>query len=339
MKRYLVWSVVAVIAACSWGAAAGDSVTLIDDSGESVHVHRPVERLASVYGAGTYYVYALGAGERLVAGWFIGVKGVAQAPDALLRLEPRLAQILAFGEPNTEELVARGVQLVLADGSRHGAFAEQMSDVGVPVLQYLVETPEALRDAMLLTARALGDEARSRAMQFAYDYTRIFGTLRENVEGVPTEQRARVLFLGTDKQTVASGEMFQSRLIAAAGGISVSEDLSGYWNEVNLEQILLWDPDVIILPPYGLVQPADLYADEDWASVRAVRTAQVYRMPRIIAPMDTPVPESLLGVLWIADVLYPGQVPLDLEKEAERFYRTYYSLELSEAELASLAQR
>jgi len=314
-------------------STAAEFVELVDQTGRTVFIEGPIDRIASVYGSGTYYVYALGAQARLVAGWYVGVKGLSQASEAMFRLEPRLADLLLFGDPNVEELVARGVDFVMVDGSRHGAFAEQMTDLGIPVLQYLVETPEALKEAVRLTAAALGDEATERADRFGGDYERVFASVEESLAGIPFGERTRVLFLGTDPQKVASGEMYQTYLIEAAGGVSVSAELTGYWNEVGLEQILLWDPDVIVIPPYGSVQPSDLLENADWAAIAAVRDGRVVRMPRLIAPMDTPVPESLLGVVWMANVLYPDLAPFDLAGEAIGFYSTYYDYELTESEL------
>jgi iron complex transport system substrate-binding protein len=119
----------------------------------------------------------------------------------------------------------------------------------------------------------------------------------------------------------------------------VTGELTGYWNEVNLEQILLWDPDVILVPPYGPVQPANVLEDPDWAAIGAVRDRRVHRMPQVIAPMDAPVPESLLGVAWMASVFYPDLIGLDLAAEIERFYAFYYGYDLTEAELEHLTGR
>jgi iron complex transport system substrate-binding protein len=324
------------VVAVAWVGLAEDAIEIVDQTGATVRISQPVERLASVYGAGTFYVYTLGAADRLVMAWYIGVKGIANATEAMSRLEPRLEEILSFGDPNVEEIVARDAQLVLVDGSRHATFAEQMAELGVPVIQYLVETPEALAEAVLLTGKALGPEALGRANAFLDDYDRVLSAVADDVEGLAPEERVRVLFLGTDRLQVASGDMYQTYLIEAAGGISVSQELAGYWNEVNLEQVLLWDPDVILIPPYGPVQPADVLNDPDWASIRAVRDGRVRRMPRVIAPMDTPVPESLLGVAWMANLFYPDRVRLDLRTEVDRFYAFYYGYELTEAELDRL---
>jgi iron complex transport system substrate-binding protein len=62
-------------------------------------------------------------------------------------------------------------------------------------------------------------------------------------------------------------------------------------------------------------------------------------MPRVVAPMDTPVPESVLGIVWLAGVLYPERTTLDMATEATAFYSTYYAYALSAEELAHLAGR
>ncbi|MFC2077900.1 ABC transporter substrate-binding protein [Candidatus Bipolaricaulota bacterium] len=325
-----------LVLAAVWSAGAAEAVTVVDQTGRVVTLSGPVERIASIYGLGTYYLYALGVQDRLVAGGYVGVKSVAQASEAMLRFEPRLEELLVFGDPNVEELIARGAQLLLVDGSRHAGFAEQMTDLGIPVLQYLVETGDAMKEAVRLTGRALGGEATTRAEAFIADYDRILETVAADLANLQEEERLRVLFVGTSPLRVASGEMYQTELIEAAGGLSVSVDLFGYWNDVNLEQVLLWNPDVILIPPYGSIQPGDLLENPDWQAIRAVRDGRVYRMPRLIAPMDTPVPESILGIVWMAGILYSDLISLDLAEEAARFYATYYDFVLTEDDLALL---
>jgi iron complex transport system substrate-binding protein len=326
----------ALCACCTFAVWATEPIELTDQAGVTVTIVPPVERLVSVYGSGTFSIYALGAGDRLAMAWYVGVRGIAQASEALRRLEPRLEDILNFGDPNVEEMIARDADLILVDGSRYGAFADQMNELGVPTLQLLVETPEALMESLALLGRALGEEATQRAAALSADYDRVTTAVQDSLADLQTPDRVRVLFLGTDPLTVASGDMYQTLLIEAAGGVSVTEDLVGYWNEVNLEQVLLWNPDVIVIPPYGPVQPEDLTGSPDWQAVRAVQTGRVHRMPRVLAPMDTPVPESVLGVLWMADILYPGCVALDLADEARRFYATYYDYALTDAEIEQL---
>ncbi len=337
MKRWLAVGIAVSLSVSLLVTAFGqDVVQVVDSTGASVLVPQPVERLISVYGPGTYLVYALGAGDLLVEAWYVGVKGISQAWESMFRIEPRLSDILAFGDPNVEDVVARSAQLVIADGSKHGAFAKQLGDLGIPVIQCLIETPEQLQQATVTLAQVLGPEAKRRAALFLYGFLRITDTVEHDLRGIVSAERPRVLFVGTDPLKVASGDMYQTWLIETAGGVSVSADLRGGWNTVNLEQILVWNPDVVVIPPYGPVKPADLVANPDWQAVRAVRENRIYRMPRVFGPMDTPVPESLLGVLWLANALHPGAISLDIAAEMNTFYTTYYDYSLSEAELQLL---
>lgn len=333
-----IWTAAVLLLLCMVSGLAQSETTIADQSGRSVVIPLPVETIASVHGIGTYYVYALGAGDRLAIAYYIGVKTLSKASEAMLRWEPRLPEILSYGDPNIEELVASGAQLVLADGSQHEAVAEQLRELGIPVVLYRAETPEELKEAVTLTAAFLGSAAEVKANAFIEDYDRMVDAVSQDLSSLDEDGRARVLFIGTDLTKVISGEMYQTYLIEAAGGVSVSSKLFGSWNEVNLEQILLWNPDVIVIPPYGLIQPADILENPDWQALDAVQSGRIYRMPRIIAPMDTPVPESLLGIAWMAKTFYPELVTLDLAEEVVRFYADYYQFALTDEEVAQMTR-
>lgn len=330
-RRKALWMAVALVGSLV-GSAWGETVTVVDMTGRAVAIPQPVERLECVYGIGTFYVYALGAGDRLVAAWYVGVKSAAQAPAWLHAIEPRLDALLYAGEPSVEQLAALDADLVIGDASRFQTFATQMEDLGVPTILFAPETPQGVVDTSLALGAALGESAAARAAQLTADYWRVFSTAQAVASSVPVEERPRVLFVGSSPLHIASGPMYQTSLIEAAGGVSVSADLVGSWNTVNLEQVLLWNPDVIIIPSYGSVSAADLLANPDWQSVRAIQTGRVVKMPRVFAPMDTPLPESVLGVEWMSSVFFPERSTFDVRGEAVAFYKTYYNYALSPSE-------
>ncbi len=325
------WLVATLVVALALAAAA-QTVTVTDTTGHAVTVEQPVERIASAYGIGTYYVYALGAGDRLVAAWFVGVKSAAQAPASLRAMEPRLDTLLRAGDPNVEDLAAQGTDLVLADAAQYAAVAGPMSDLGVPTLILGPETAQGVVDTALLLGAILGEEAQARADALAAEFTRVYGKAAVAATATPAGSRPRVLFLGTSLSSVASGAMYQTQLIEAAGGVSVSADLVGSWNTVNLEQVLVWSPDVIVIAPYGNVTVESITESADWQSVRAVRARRVFKMPRVFGTMDTPLPESLLGVEWLTAALYPDRALFDVRSDAIAFYQAYYGYALSTEE-------
>jgi iron complex transport system substrate-binding protein len=334
MKRY--WMLLAAVAWVVLGSAAHaeTTVTIVDSTERAVELTLPVERVVTAYAMATFYLYALGAGDLLVGAWYIGVPTLGAAPEVLHRLEPDLAAKHFGGQPNLEEVVARSPDWILVDASRHAQFADLAEEVGLAVTRLAVETPDAVVDVVHRLAPALGADAESRADDLGETYRVALDAARRATEGV--EEPPRVLFLGSTPQLVASGEMYQTHLIAAAGGRSVAADLVGYWAEVSVEQIYAWDPQVVILPSYAAFAPEDLLTDPEWAPISAVRESRVYRMERLFAPWDTPVPDSFLGILWLAECLHPGRVPIDLRDEVRRFYAAYYDYEVSESELDRL---
>ena len=330
MKKILLVS--ALVALFGVLAVAG-TVTVIDQAGRTVTITQPVTRIASVYGIVTYYVYALGAGDRLVLANFVGVKRADKVPAALKKIDPNLTKKLYFGIPNVEEIAARSPDLVLANPAKNQGLDKLLSELGIPTIEYIPESPQRLKQALLLTGKALGQAAYARAQAFGNDYDRIIKTVTTAIARTP---RTSVYFCGTNKLRVASGDMYQAKMIALAGGELVSKGLTGYWNNVNLEQVLAWNPQVIVIAPYGNVTPQDILNDPDWQAIAAVKAGRVYKMPQVIAPWDTPVPDSLLGVLWLSEVLHPGKVGIDLPQEIKHFYATYYGYTLSAVEINRL---
>jgi iron complex transport system substrate-binding protein len=201
---------------------------------------------------------------------------------------------------------------------------------------YDAETPEALKEAVLLTGQILGPHPTAQANAWVRYYESIVESIEEKVAEIPIDNRAEVLFTGTEPLRVASGDMFQSYIIETAGGISASSDLSGYWNNIDLEQVVIWNPDVIIVPPYGGASVEAIIESEEWQILDAVKDGKVYRMPKLVAPWDTPAPDAVLGIIWMAQQLYPDLIDLDCSTEAEYFYNTFFDYEITEEELAAI---
>lgn len=334
--RIVAISVLLLVVVPVFALAASTSVQVVDQSGRTVSVPQPVTRIVSAYGISTYYVYALGVGERIVNAWYVQINGLSKAPDGLWKMEPNLDTKLSGGTPNLEDIVSRNPDLVLTNPTKHGDLADRLIDLGIPAIQYTAETPEAMKEAMLLTGEALGAETASRAQDFAAYYDRMMAEIAEATTAVTPSERLRVYFCGSSPLRAASGDMYQSLMIDAAGGASVTAGLRGYWNDVNIEQVLVWNPDVIIITSYGGLTPQQILNDPDWQTISAVKNDHVYKMPALAAAWDTPVPDSLLGIIWLAHALYPAEITISLESECSAFYSRFYGYTLSNEEVARL---
>ncbi|MFH1609048.1 MAG: ABC transporter substrate-binding protein [Candidatus Bipolaricaulota bacterium] len=320
-----------VIAVLAVVPGLGQRISVVDQAGRTVAIPAPPARVASVFGVATAYVYALGAGDLLVGARYLGLPDSPLARQVMARIDPVWEGKAFPAEVTVETLVALRAELVLA-GTRHLPLAGLLGEVGIPAAVYAPETFAAVREATRLTGAVLGREEEAHELIELFD--EVLAEVAQRM-GQGGSTLPRVLFLGTAPLRVAVGGMYQTQLIALAGGRSVAEGLPGAsWQSVNLEQILVWNPDVILIAPYGTVRPDDIVQNQDWQSVTAVKTGRVWKLPQLLFAWDTPIPESVLGILWVAERLHPGRVGLDIAGLASRFYSQFYGVDLSEDEVA-----
>ena len=314
-----------------------DRVTVVDQGGRELTIAQPVERLASPYSLATYLAYGVGAGDRVVAAGFLGARdpeGIA----AMTRIDPRFPDLVAFASQettNVEAIAALAPDVVFA--SARSEWIASVEAIGVPVVVFDGESREQLIGAMRLAGALFGPDAAARAEAWVAYFEEIVDQVVAFTSVL--DELPRVLFTGTERTRVASGEMYQSFLVTAAGGVSVTAELGGFWNDVGVEQVIGWSPEVVLVPPYGRASVAAVVEDPTWRTVPAVREGAVYRVPKLVAPWDTPVPDSALALVWLTEVLHPGLVGLSCVDETAFFYRRFYQYDISPEEAAGLCSR
>ena len=315
-----------------------ERITLTDQAGNQVDINLPVARVISAYGPVTSIVYGVDGEEQMVSASYLGARDPFGS-SVMEKMDPRFPGIkgddsFSQGEFNIEEAATLDPDLIIANA--RSTWLESAEQLNVPIFLYDAETPEKLKEAVLMTGQIFGPNSSVQAQAWVHYFEAVIERIGNQVSNVPEEDRLNVLFTGTEPLRVASGEMFQSYIIDAAGGNSVTTDLVGYWNNVNMEQVVIWDPDVIIVPPYGGASVEAITDSPEWQILDAVKEGRVYRMPKLVAPWDTPSPDAVLGIIWMAQQLYPEQVDLDCATEAEYFYQTFFDYEITEEELGTI---
>jgi iron complex transport system substrate-binding protein len=314
------------------------SVTVTDQSGNTVEIPQPVERVISAYGPVTSMVYAVDAERALVAAGYLGANDPLGS-TAMENIDPRFPDLISndiFSQStfSVEEAAKHDPDLILANA--RSSWLETVGELDIPIVLYDAETPELLKGAVLLTGEIFGPHAAAQAQAWIDYYDWVTDLIADSTQGLSAEDRPNVLFTGTAPLRIASGEMYQSSMISIAGGISASAELTGYWNEVNLEQIAAWNPDVIIVPPYGGATVEAITEDAEWQILDAVQVGEVYQMPKLVAPWDTPAPDSVMGIIWLSQVLFPDQVELDCQAQAQYFFNTFYDYAIPAEELEAI---
>jgi len=135
-------------------------------------------------------------------------------------------------------------------------------------------------------------------------------------------------------KTNPSGSVLD-KLIDLVGGNNVANSLSqgntSSGVQVSIEQVISWNPDVIITTDPDFY--AKVYNDSNWQSINAVKNHEVYLSPQ--SPFkwfDRPVGANMIiGVPWTAKVIYPDQYKdIDMVGATKEFYSNFYHYDLSD---------
>jgi len=114
---------------------------------------------------------------------------------------------------------------------------------------------------------------------------------------------------------------------------------SGGHAQVNLEQVLLWNPDYILAGSFRGKESAYRYitTDHKWASINAVKSGKVFKIPtQPLGWLDHPPSINRIpGIIWLSEIFY--DYPKEKAKaDIIQFYQLFYNYHLSDEEYASL---
>ena len=141
--------------------------------------------------------------------------------------------------------------------------------------------------------------------------------------------------VGNDGLKTYPSNSTHGQLIDLVGGKNVANSIShgnttsGF--QVSIEQVISWNPDVIITTDPEFY--AKVYNDSNWANINAVKNHEVYLSPQ--SPFkwfDRPVGANMIiGVPWTAKVIYPDQYSdIDMISVTKEFYSDFYHYDLSD---------
>ena len=252
---------------------------------------------------------------------------------------PLLGQLYGGkGELNLETLLESGAQVVIDVGEAKGSIVEDLD-----ALQEQTNIPFVHIDAALAsmdeTYTLLGDllgmpdEAKTLADYCRSTYDRAL-TIADSVE------KANLLYITGDAglNVIAQGAYHAEVIDLLSNNLAAVDDPSskGTGNEVDMEQILNWNPDVILFAPDSIYDTVG--DDATWQGVTAIQNGAYYEVP--MGPYNwmgfPPSVQRLLGMLWMAKVLYPEAADYDLYTEAAQYFKLFYHCDLTREQYDAL---
>ncbi|MFN3652684.1 MAG: ABC transporter substrate-binding protein [Armatimonadota bacterium] len=271
-------------------------LTVTDDEKRQVAIPAPPRRIVSLAAAHTETLFALGAGERVVAA------------DSYSDYPPEakhLARLRCFPRVPLEELVALRPDLVLIL-TQEDEEISQMEAAGLRVLKIFPETLDAAWDRILLLGRIT--EREQRAQEIVDDIRRRVTRVERSLQGV-TPRTVMFELDASDpaRPYVAGSGGFYGQLIPHAGGRNVFEDLRGPSGQVSAEQVIARSPEVILLgdtrSPVLPQSPELVRQRPGWGRISAVREGRVFGIDS--DRITRPGPRLIEGLEEIARRLHP----------------------------------
>lgn len=303
-------------------AQAGFPVTVTDVAGREVTLEQEPKRLVSGYYITTSMLIALGQADKLV-----GVENKAQTRPIYGLAAPGILELPGVGTAKAFDLegcAALDPDLVVLP-MKLKETAPALEELGIPVLLANPENLEQLRDTLTMLGTATGATDAARELLSYYDSTQ--QELSKLLDGA---DKPKVYLAGNSSYLHTSGaKMYQNTLIEMGGGVNAAAELTdSYWAEISYEQLLAWDPDVIIIASEADYTKEDLLSDPQLSDLTAVRTGAVYAMPSAFEPWDAPVPGALMGSRWMASVLHEDRYRFQsMQDDVVEFYERFYGFE------------
>jgi len=338
-RRNLLIILSAMVAWLFAGFAVAGPRTIVDDAGRKVELPETVNRVMAAGPPASILLYAL-APEKMV-GW---VREPSAEEKAFIapawRDLPAHGRLTGKGNTaNLEAVLAMKPDIILDVGTVDATYASLADRVqqqtGIPYVLIdgrFARTAESLRKA--------GDiiGAQEQAEKLAAYAGQAVSRLEAVIEKVPADQRPRVYYgRGPEGLETGLAGSINMEILAAAGAKNVAEAAgSGGLANVSLEQVLSWNPDVILtLDPRF---QKSVLEDPLWSGIAAVRDKRVYRAPTLpFGWFDSPPGVNrVVGLAWLASVLYPQVSTIDLRSEVRDFYKLFYHVDLSGEQLDAL---
>lgn len=320
-------------------SAADEETRMFTDSlGRNVTVSAPVSKVAVTGPLAQALVFAL-CPEKLVGIAVPWNKSAEQYLAPAYYALPVIGQLYGGrGTLDPETLLASGAEVVIDVGEESDSVREEMDtfseQTGIPFVHItagLGTMGEAFR--MLGTLLDIPEEAEVLADYCESTYAKIVD-IKDSVT------KKKVLYLlGTNGLHVIARGSYHAEAIDLLCVNAAEVDFpssKGTGNETDPEQIMLWDPEVILFAPGSVY--ASVGKLPEWQSVSAVANKKYYEVPS--GPENwmgfPPGVQRLLGLLWLGKLLYPEAAAYDLEAEAALYYRLFYHCELTHEQYAAL---
>lgn len=248
---------------------------------------------------------------------------------------------------NYEAVIAANPTIALNCGKINDAMVSDCDalskSLGIPVIAVDNELNNSA-EAFRFMGELLGVEDHAEELA---EYSEKIFTDIASLADIPEDEKVSVYFgNGEDSLETAPRGSQHAQILDAVNVTNVADLELGDGSRVQIsaEQLLAWNPDVIVVngepkaDKSGNSAAEDILSNPDYASLKAVQDNKVYGTPN--APfswVDRPAgPNRLIGMRWLSAVVYPEYIRCDVNEEIREFFNLFYHVDLSDEQLENV---
>ena len=316
-----------------------------DMAGRELVVPKQITRVASNNLPGTMLLYTLA--DSLLIARNNTPSGSEQffCTESYCRLPLIGSWFSTNGTRNTEELIRMKPDLIVSAGNV-GKSAAEITDhdqklLKIPIMLISTNLVDLPRSYSLLGKLLGREEKASELIAFYEKY--IPGIISETAT-IDSAKRKRIyIAMGEEGLLTPPASSLHSQVVKFAGGQNVAEinlfdrQITSHAT-VSIEQVINWNPEIILACGIEDVSSENvkqnLMTNKQWAGISAIKSGQVYQVPA--SPylwLDRPPSiNQVIGVIWLAKLLYPDRFTYDMNEITKEFYRKFYHRKLTDQE-------
>ncbi len=314
-------------------------LTFIDNEGVTVTLNAPAKSVATLYLGALRQVIHLEAIDKIVG---VGSNTLARPDNVVeLRAHPKLRELPGIGttsDPSKETIISLKPDVIFGTLHTDKATSKAVSQSTDTPFVYANPPKEVFREengafeTWRLLSLILGKDEQKRAEELIDYCDEKINKIEEVVSEVSDEDKPRVYIACSGKSGVTStANVYEP--IEIAGGKNVAEGMAGSdsWGHVDVskEQIIDWDPEIILITCYSKdnwMTLDEVLSDPALQTVSAVKNKRVYNTKGWYAGWDPAT--GLCECIYMARLFYPVKFEdLDVEAECNEVLEEFYGVD------------
>ena len=296
-----------------------------------------VKRILAVHPVATYLLYRL-APDKLVSvdtlfhSEYLDANGLHCYSDAdLKKLKSLPVTGVFFQGVDPEQIITLNPDVVITI-VRHPKLDQFASQIGIPVVTFAKDSLPLYEPSIRMIGKIVGNEAEANKLADYWHNT--LQAVTEESAKIPEDQRLRVYYANQGILYTPGPGSIMASIIELAGGNNVAKALPNPSNEntpVPLEQVIKWDPQVILTGSEAGKQ--QIMSSPGWQGISAVKNNRVYVRPRY---GNTDGISALMGLVWTQDILLHANDPAyvqSYDQKMREFYALFFNYQITPGQI------